>query len=81
MPVYEVLLSIQGSGSIEVTAESAEKAREIAEGLSTEVDIVFPPESVDDSGFDRMGDVAVDGVTEIQEAAPDPDPPEGVNAK
>jgi len=64
---WEVELNISGTSSILVEANTADEAREIAENLRVEVDIFLPPESVDDSGFDRIADCEVRGVFEYDE--------------
>ena len=46
------------------------EARKIVEELMAEADIPFPPESVDDSEWDRYADLAVDGVSIHEEEEP-----------
>jgi hypothetical protein len=71
---FDVEITITGSGTIQVEAATYDDARQIVELLNVEVDICFPPTSVDDSCFDRFAELVIDGVSEADPEDQIPDP-------
>lgn len=60
MPRYQVEVTVSQNGYLEFEAKDEADARRIARGLEPE--IVFNFEGIDDSLFDRIADLRIDGV-------------------
>jgi hypothetical protein len=61
MPLFDVQIALEASGSVQIEAADEAAARRLARGLDPTVDWGFPPEGVDTTDFDNCLDKRIEG--------------------